>query len=123
MARELATSTVERFRETLLAERTRIMDLLDEHEQEREEARLSETSAERSAEPASAEAGSMAFEYEKELSVDQNSADLLRKIERALARIDEGEYGICEICGSAIPVARLEARPYATLCVTCAAKV
>ncbi len=123
MARELATSTVERFRETLLAERTRIMDLLDEHEQEREEARLSETSAERSAEPASAEAGSMAFEYEKELSVDQNSADLLRKIERALARIDEGEYGICEICGSAIPVARLEALPYATLCVTCAAKV
>lgn len=62
----------------------------------------------------------MAFEYEKELSVDANTEDLLRKTEVALERIDDGEYGICESCGSAIPIARLEALPYTTVCVTCA---
>ena len=59
----------------------------------------------------------MAFEYEKELSIDQNATDLLRKIEHALTRLGEGSYGICEVCGQPIPVARLEALPYATLCV------
>ena len=38
----------------------------------------------------------------------------------ALTRIDEGTYGKCENCGNAIPIERLEARPTARLCVTCA---
>ena len=38
----------------------------------------------------------------------------------ALKRIDEGTYGKCENCGNAIPFERLEARPTARLCVTCA---
>jgi DnaK suppressor protein len=67
-----------------------------------------------------AEGGSMAFEYEKELSVDQNTADLLDKVEHALDRLERGEYGSCEVCGKPIPVARLEALPYVTLCVDCA---
>jgi len=62
----------------------------------------------------------MVFEYEKDLSVDANTEDLLRKAENALERLDAGEYGICESCGVAIPVARLEVLPYATLCVECA---
>ena len=81
---------------------------------------MTETSAERSPDPGSAEAGSMNFEYEKELSLGQNTVDLLRKVERALARIKSKDYGICETCGQPIPVARLEVLPYATECVTCA---
>ena len=76
MTRELAPTTLKRLRSALEEERDRITALLEEHEQERER-RLSETSAERSPEPASAEAGSMAFEFEKELSIDQNASDLL----------------------------------------------
>ena len=38
----------------------------------------------------------------------------------ALSRMDEGTYGKCENCGNQIPVERLEARPSASLCVTCA---
>ncbi len=120
MPRQLAQSTLDRFRATLETERQRLRDLLDEHEQEREEARLAETAAERSPDPTSAEGGSMAFEYEKELSVDANTEDLLRKTEVALERIEDGRYGLCESCSSAIPIARLEALPYTTLCVTCA---
>jgi DnaK suppressor protein len=117
MTRELAPTTLKRLRSALEEERDRITALLKEHEQEREEARLSETSAERSPEPASAEAGSMAFEFEKELSIDQNASDLLRKVEHALRRLADKTYGTCEVCGQPIPVARLEALPYATLCV------
>jgi DnaK suppressor protein len=41
------------------------------------------------------------------------------QIERALAKIDNGTYGICEDCGDEIPFARLEALPFATQCVAC----
>ena len=120
MARQLAKGTLERLRKKLEEERDSLARLLDEHEQEREEARLAETASERSPDPMTAEGGSMAFEYEKELSIDQNSADLLVKVEHALGRLDRGEYGDCESCGNPVPVARLEALPYATLCVDCA---
>lgn len=120
MSRQLAQSTLERFRVTLEDERTRLRELLEEHELVREEARLAETSAERSPDPASAEGGSMAFEYEKDLSVDANTLDLLRKVEAALDRLVEGSYGNCEECGRPIPIARLEVLPYTSVCVECA---
>lgn len=120
MSRQLAQSTLDKFRAVLEEEQTRLRDLLEEHEQEREKARLAETAAERSPDPTSAEGGSMVFEYEKDLSVDANTEDLLRKATNALERLKRGEYGICESCGIAIPVARLEVLPYTTLCVDCA---
>lgn len=120
MSRQLAQSTLDKFRAVLEEERVRLRALLDEHEVERENARLAETAAERSPDPSSAEGGSMAFEYEKDLSVDANTEDLLRKAENALERLDAGVYGICESCGTAIPVARLEVLPYTTVCVECA---
>src|SRR3954471_4178614 len=45
----------------------------------------------------------------------------LTKIDRALAKIDEGSYGICDSCGKPIAPGRLEAAPESTLCVQCAA--
>jgi DnaK suppressor protein len=120
MARKLAKSTVERYRKRLEEERERLEELIEEARVELEEARQTESSGERSPDPGNAEAGSMKFEYEKELSMQQNSIDLLHKVENALARIDRGEYGICESCGNDIPTARLDALPYATLCVDCA---
>ena len=120
MSRQLASGTIDRLRNKLQEESDRLARLLDEHEHEREEARLAETASERSPDPLTAEGGSMAFEYEKELSVDQNTADLLDKVEHALGRLASGEYGSCEACGKPIPVARLEALPYVTLCVDCA---
>jgi len=44
---------------------------------------------------------------------------MLRKIRKALERIDEGEYGVCESCGEPITYKRLLARPVATLCIDC----
>lgn len=44
---------------------------------------------------------------------------LLKKIEKAINRIDKKEYGYCEECGEEIGEARLRARPTANLCITC----
>lgn len=46
-------------------------------------------------------------------------AGLLRKIEKALERIDRGNFGICEMCGEAIGLKRLQVRPVADLCIKC----
>jgi DnaK suppressor protein len=66
-----------------------------------------------------ADAGAKTFQREYELALTENARDLLDLAERALARIDDGTYGICESCGQPIGKARLEAFPRATLCVTC----
>jgi RNA polymerase-binding transcription factor DksA len=41
---------------------------------------------------------------------------------RALEKIDEGTYGLCDRCGALIPEERLEARPWSVRCVSCAAR-
>lgn len=122
MARKLAKSTLERFRKRLEAEKERLEELSADYERDLEEARLTESSSDRSPDPGNAEASSMKLEYAKELSIEQNTLDLLRKAERALERIDAGTYGTCESCGKAIPVERLEVLPYSTLCVECAGR-
>lgn len=49
----------------------------------------------------------------------KRESTLLKKIELALRKIDDGSFGICEACGEAIGVKRLEARPVAQLCIDC----
>ena len=65
----------------------------------------------------SADAGTATFEREKDLSIEQNVRDLLDKIDRALKRIDDGTYGVCERCGKSIEKARIKALPYVDLCI------
>jgi DnaK suppressor protein len=43
----------------------------------------------------------------------------LQQIERAIKLIRKGRYGVCEACGGQIPIARLKALPYATVCIDC----
>jgi len=43
----------------------------------------------------------------------------LNQIERALTRLKQGTYGVCEVCQAKIPVARLNALPYTSLCIDC----
>ncbi|MGB8362000.1 MAG: TraR/DksA C4-type zinc finger protein [Acidimicrobiia bacterium] len=122
MARKLAKSTLERFRKRLEEDKERLEEQIEDYERDLEEARLTESSSDRSPDPGNAEASSMKLEYAKELSVEQNTLDLLDKANRALARIDAGTYGICESCGNSIPVERLDVLPYSTVCVTCASR-
>jgi DnaK suppressor protein len=122
MARQLAKTTVDRFRRRLEEEQRRLEAQIEDYEREIEEARLTESSSDRSPDPGNAEASSMKLEYAKELSIEQNTLDLLSKVQNALRRMDNGEYGLCESCGKAIPLERLDILPYSTLCVDCASK-
>jgi len=68
---------------------------------------------------------SLAMEYathERDLALYEKNHYHLTQITAALERIDSGTYGICENCGKEIHPARLEALPYATLCINCQAK-
>jgi DnaK suppressor protein len=66
-----------------------------------------------------ADSGSSALEREHELTLVNNTRDLLTQTTHALARIGRGTFGTCESCGNAIGKARLHAFPRATLCVVC----
>lgn len=58
-------------------------------------------------------------EFSLELRTRDRERKLIRKIEEALDRIDDDDYGYCETCGVEIGIRRLEARPTATLCIDC----
>jgi len=61
------------------------------------------------------------LDYMAAVAAESGSATLAQ-IERALQRLKEGAYGICEACGKRISRRRLEIQPFATLCVECKAK-
>jgi RNA polymerase-binding protein DksA len=66
-----------------------------------------------------ADMGATSFERDQEIIVVQNEREKLAQIDRALARIADGTYGICESCGNPIGKMRAMAFPRATLCMTC----
>ncbi len=54
-----------------------------------------------------------------EIRIKGRERILIRKIDQALNRIKEGQYGICDGCGGEISYKRLQARPVTTLCIEC----
>ncbi|MCX4867664.1 TraR/DksA family transcriptional regulator [Streptomyces sp. NBC_00257] len=64
-----------------------------------------------------ADTGTKNITREHEMSLAANAQEMLEQTERALARLDAGTYGLCEICGNPIGKARMQAFPRATLCV------
>jgi DnaK suppressor protein len=66
-----------------------------------------------------ADVGSTTFERDHEMSLANNARDMLTQTERALGRIDDGTYGVCESCGQPIGKMRVMAFPRATLCLSC----
>lgn len=55
-------------------------------------------------------------------NLEENDYKMLKQIEKALTRIEDGTYNICEVCGKEIEIDRLEMIPYATKCSKCAKK-
>ena len=97
-------------RERLLALQAKLQQRLDRTQsEERQEVELREDSTAQLWEASEIRDG-----------LNDEAVDELRDINRALARVDAGDYGICLNCGEAIEPRRLEALPYAELCVSCA---
>ena len=66
------------------------------------------------------EGATIAFEREQVGSLVRQVEEHLRDIDAAVERVGAGTYGVCTVCGRAIPEERLDARPTATKCVGCA---
>jgi len=68
------------------------------------------------------EGATIGFERAQAMALLAQARDRLDALDAALARLDAGQYGVCESCGREIPAERLAARPDATRCVQCAAR-
>lgn len=64
-----------------------------------------------------ADEGTADFDQTISIEVSTKEQSILRQIDRALEKIEEGTYGVCDVSGEEIPIKRLEAIPYATMTV------
>ena len=69
-----------------------------------------------------AAAASHVFEQQRDLALRDRSRAELEKVDAALRKVEDGTYGACASCGKAIGAERLEAIPWAPLCIDCARK-
>ncbi len=111
-------STIKGLRAALEAERDRLAAEIEEYERADQET-LSDVSGENNYRDHMADQGTATFSRELDLTLEEQARDSLAQIERALARMDAGTYGVCARCGNVIPAERLEAMPEAELCVSC----
>jgi RNA polymerase-binding transcription factor len=114
---KLTKPEIAALRATLLEERDELRSQLTTIEEDTFSETQTDMSGDSGVDDESADAGTTTFEREKELSIENNVRDLLQKIERALARIDEGTYGTCDFCGKPIEKARVKALPYVDMCI------
>jgi RNA polymerase-binding protein DksA len=108
---------LEEFRAALEREKGELEAQLAELEESSFSTPQSDVSGEMAFDEEYADSGTATFERERDLSLENNIRDLLEKIAKALVRLDDGTYGICERCGKPIEKARLKALPYANLCI------
>lgn len=116
---------IKEFQTLLLRERARLTGVLNEEKSEElEEARDAgdnELSRYATFDPGdNADSGSALQDEERSELQQENVEAMLHDIDHALQRIEEGTYGICEVTGKPIPVARLRAIPWATMTVEAA---
>jgi RNA polymerase-binding transcription factor DksA len=95
--------------ENLLAEATALMT-----EREQGDTQFDEESG---------EGDTLSVERERDLALSASARQSVDEIERALARMDRGDYGLCERCHKKIAPARLEALPQAAMCIECASRL
>jgi DnaK suppressor protein len=113
----LSKKEIQELKEKLLAERKDLQSQYDELEEFSFGSNQSDLSGEMGFDEEYADAGTATFERERDLSLVNNLRDLMERIDKALAKIEEGTYGLCDRCGKPIEKLRLKALPYANLCI------
>ena len=109
----------ERIREALTQERRRIQAALDNLHEENPGSITDETGEDAVYDNHLADTATDTYDRELDYTLGENSEHVLAEIDAALERIEDGTYGICTNCGKQIAPERLEARPWATLCIDC----
>jgi DnaK suppressor protein len=111
-------NTVNRLKDVLVSEHDRLGHEIADLERD-SATNLSDQSGENNYRDHMADQGTATFGKELDMSLEGNARELYAQVQRALARIESGEYGKCVRCGKVIPPERLEAMPAAELCITC----
>jgi DnaK suppressor protein len=118
MARSsLTTDELAEVRSALEQERAELEEQLRELEESSFSSGQSDLTGEVGFDDEYADQGTATFERERDLSIENNSRDLLLKVTRALDRLSSGTFGLCERCGKPIEKVRIKALPYVTLCI------
>ncbi len=113
----MSTIDTSRFRELLLEERGRVEAAIDNLKRENPGSLEEEVGEETMFDNHLGDAATATYDRELDYSLEDGEARVLLAIDRALARIEDGSYGTCARCGRPIPEERLEARPWADLCI------
>lgn len=106
------------FREKLLAERQKVANAIAYLHEKNSGSLVDELGelVSGSADNHMADTATETVDREIDYTLEENSGNLLREIDRALERLDEGTYGTCSACGNPIEPERLEFLPWATFC-------
>ena len=107
----------ERARQLLEAEHSRLRSLLGAAERLAEGSVAAEAGELSHVDQHPADEATELFETERDLGLEQDVHGQLREVEAAMERVEEGSYGVCEVCGRPIPDERLEAMPAARRCL------
>jgi RNA polymerase-binding protein DksA len=107
----------ERFRVRLEEERKRVQDAIENIHTENPGSLSDETDEMSFQDNHLGDVATATFDREMASTLEENSTHVLAEIDAALARISAGTYGTCERCGNPIGEERLEALPWATLCI------
>jgi DnaK suppressor protein len=108
----------DRFRDLLLDHRHQVSNAIEYLHREHDGS-LEEETDEIPSDNHMADVATDTFDRELDYSLEENSEQVLHAIDDALERIAAGTYGICQSCGQQIAEERLEAIPYAKLCIDC----
>jgi DnaK suppressor protein len=110
---------LERQRALLLAERATYTSQAEELKAQADSLALEHEPGDVQFDEEGGEGGTSNVDRELDLILSAQARAAITEIDLALAKIDNGTYGLCEQCGATIPEARLEALPHASLCVSC----
>ena len=109
----------DRFRDVLLQERQRVKAAIDNLHEENPGSIRDETGEDAVYDNHLADTATVTYDRELGYTLEENSEHVLAEIDSALKRLDDGTFGVCTNCEQPIAVERLEARPWATLCIDC----
>ena len=107
----------EHLRRRLLEERKRIVDAIENLHNENPGSIADETDEPTFQNNHLGDIATVTFDREMASTLEDNSTHVLTEIDGALQRMEDGTYGLCERCGQPIGGERLEALPWATLCI------
>jgi RNA polymerase-binding protein DksA len=115
----VAPSTMERLKIQLIDERAQHVRQMEGLQAEAEALANEREPGDTQFDEESGEGDTLSVERERDLALSTAARQTVEDIAKALARMEDGSYGYCEVCGDRIPVPRLEAIPWADQCVKC----